>query len=143
MYRDITHSRICISSLEDPRLNTLKEIKEWFIQGDTQKKSSIEWFSAQCQFDLILSINGFLGIVEYVLSNWPNAMIQPKRISQDMLEGLFGTIREMGGDSSTQTVQSYGYAMNKLTVTMQMTSELRSLNYGSADGTGCVLTDLE
>ncbi|CAG8712027.1 1049_t:CDS:2, partial [Acaulospora morrowiae] len=111
IYRDITHSQICISSLEDPRLNTLKEIKKWFIQ-------------AQCQFDLISSINGFLGIVEYVLNNCLGAIIQPKRISQDMLEGLFGMIREMGDDSSTQTIQSYGYAMNKLTITMQMTSEI-------------------
>jgi len=143
MYRDITHSRICISSLEDPRLNTLKEIKQWFIQGDKQKKDSSQWFSAQCQFDLILSINGFLGIVEYVLTNWPGAIIQPRRLSQDMLEGLFGSIREMAGDSSTHTVQSYGYAMNKLTITMQMTSEIQSLNYGLADGSGCVLADLK
>ena len=141
MYRDITHSQICISSLEDPHLNTLKEIKKWFIQGDTQKKNSSQWISAQCQFDLVSSINGFLGIVKYVLNNCPGAMIQPKRISQDMLEGLFGTIREMGGDSFTQTIQSYRYAMNKLMITMQMTSEIRSLNYGSADGTGCALTD--
>src|SRR5436853_5587459 len=103
MYRSITHSRICISSLDDPRLNALKEIKQWFIQGNKQKEKPRQWFSAKCQFDLLLSINGFLGIV---LVNWP---VQPRRISQDMLEGLFGTIREMGGDSSTQTVQSYGY----------------------------------
>ncbi|CAG8834565.1 33513_t:CDS:2, partial [Racocetra persica] len=43
--------------------------------------------------------------------------------------GLFGTIREMGGDSSMQTVQSYGYVINKLTITMQMISEIKSLNY--------------
>ncbi|CAG8801569.1 30904_t:CDS:1, partial [Racocetra persica] len=45
----------------------------------------------------------------------------------------------MGGDSSTQTVQSYGYAINKLTITMQMTSEIRSLNYGLANSLGCAL----
>ena len=101
MYRDIIHSRICIFSFKDPRLNTLKEIKQWFTQGDKQKKNSSQWFSTQCQFDLILSINGFLGIVEYVLNNYPGTVIQPRRVSQDMLEGLFGTIREMGGDSST------------------------------------------
>ncbi|CAG8636940.1 15848_t:CDS:10, partial [Dentiscutata erythropus] len=143
MYRDITHSRICISSLEDPRLNTLKEIKQWFIQGNKQKKDSSQWFSTQYQFDLILSINRFLEIVEYVLTNWPGAIIQPRRLSQDMLEGLFGSIREMAGDSSTHTVQSYGYAMNKLIITMQMTSEIQSLNYGLANGSGCVLADLK
>ncbi|CAG8826555.1 5401_t:CDS:2, partial [Racocetra persica] len=69
-------------------------------------------------------------------------MIQLRRVSQNMLEGLFGTIRKMGGDSSTQTVQSYGYVINKLTITMQMTSEIKSLNYGSADGLD-MLTDLK
>ncbi|CAG8648536.1 4743_t:CDS:2, partial [Paraglomus occultum] len=143
MYRSITHSRVCISSLDDPRLNALKEIKQWFIQGNKQKENPRQWFSAQCQFDLLLSINGFLGIVEYVLVNWPGVAVQPRRISQDMLEGLFGTIREMSGDSSTQTVQSYGYAINKSIIMMQMTSEIHSLNYGSADGSGCMLTDLK
>ncbi|CAG8788696.1 13729_t:CDS:2, partial [Racocetra persica] len=69
--------------------------------------------------------------------------IQPRRVSQDMLEGLFGTIREIGGDSFTQTVQTYGYAINKLTITMQMTSEIRSLNYGLANSSGCALGDLK
>ncbi|CAG8562178.1 945_t:CDS:2 [Diversispora eburnea] len=31
----------------------------------------------------------------------------------NMLEGLFGTIRELGGDSSTHTLKSYGYSLNK------------------------------
>ncbi|CAG8780053.1 21125_t:CDS:2, partial [Racocetra persica] len=104
--------RICISSLKDPRLNTLKEIKQWFIQGDKQKKDS-----SQC------------------------AIIQPRRLSQDMLEGL--SIREMAGDSSTHTAQSYEYIINKLTITMQIISEIQSLNYGLADGLGCVLADLK
>ena len=80
MYRDITHSRICISSLEDPRLNTLKEIKQWFIQGNKHKKNPSRWFFAQYQFDLILSINRFLGIVEYIYTNWPGIIIQPKKV---------------------------------------------------------------
>ena len=60
-----------------------------------------------------------------------------------MLEGLFGTIREIGGDSSIQTVQFYGYAMNKLTITIQITLEIQSLNYGSADSLDCMLADLK
>ncbi|CAG8817106.1 36203_t:CDS:2, partial [Racocetra persica] len=110
---------------------------------DKQKKDSSQWFSVQCQFDLILSINRFLGIVEYVLTNWPGTIIQPRRLSQDMLEGLFGSIREMAGDSSTYTVQSYGYAMNKLTIIIQMTSEIQSLNYGLADGSGYYRTTVK
>ncbi|CAG8675104.1 2038_t:CDS:2, partial [Paraglomus occultum] len=82
---------------------------------------------------------GFLGLWNMYLST--GQAVQPRRISQDMLEGLFGTIREISGDSSTQTVQSYGYAINKSTIMMQMTSEIHSLNYGSADGSVCMLTE--
>lgn len=95
------HSKISIQSLKDSRINTLIEIRNWFILGDKQKTESKEWISSQCQFDLILSINGFLGMLTFFLNKYPNSMIQPKRISQDMLEGLFGTIRELGEDSFT------------------------------------------
>ncbi|CAG8532417.1 12719_t:CDS:2 [Cetraspora pellucida] len=112
---DVEKAIANISEL-NPRLSTLKEIKQWFIQDDKQKKNP-----------------------KYVLTNWLGVTIQPKRVSQDMLEGLFETIREIDDDSSMQMVQSYGYAINKLTITIQMTSEIRSLNYGSADSSGCAL----
>jgi len=45
-------------------------------------------------------------MLTFVLNKYPGSIIQPRCISQDMLEGLFGTIRELGGDSSTQTLKS-------------------------------------
>src|SRR6185369_2273330 len=122
--------------MEDPQIQTLKNIRDWFLLGDNQKKGTMEWISSQCQFDLILSINGFLGMLEYILSKYKTAAIQPRRISQDMLEGLFGTIRQLSGDSSTQTLQGYGHALNKYQVTALESSEVRSFNYGNADNTG-------
>lgn len=32
------HSKIGFQSLEDPRINTLKEIYNWFVDGNKQKK---------------------------------------------------------------------------------------------------------
>ncbi|RHZ65016.1 hypothetical protein Glove_319g83 [Diversispora epigaea] len=69
-------------------------------------------------------------------------MIQPKRISQDLLEGFFGTIRELGGDSSTQTLSSYGHALNKYKITALCSSEVKSLNYGNIDNIGTGVTTL-
>ncbi|GET54990.1 hypothetical protein GLOIN_2v1776914 [Rhizophagus irregularis DAOM 181602=DAOM 197198] len=91
--------KISFQSLEDPCINTLKNIRNWFIYDDKQKTESKEWILSQCQFNLILSIDSFLEILTFFLNKYPNSMIQPKRISQDMLEGLFGTIRELGGDT--------------------------------------------
>ena len=136
------HSKINFQSLEDPRINTLKQIRNWFICGDKQKIESKEWISSQCQFDLILSINSFLEMLTFILNKYSGAMIQAKRISQDMLEGLFGTIREFDEDSSTQTLKSYGHALNKYQITMLVSSEIKSVNYGKTDGTGTGITTL-
>ncbi|CAJ0751439.1 9385_t:CDS:2 [Entrophospora sp. SA101] len=135
-YRHIFHSKISFINMEDPRIKTLKNIHDWFLLGDNQKKGAMEWISSQCQFDLILSINGFLGMLEYILSRYKIAAIQPRRISQDMLEGLFGTIRELSGDSSTQTLQGYGHALNKYQITALESSEVKSFNYGNANNVG-------
>ncbi len=91
---------------------------------------------------MILFINGFLRILTYILKKYPGSVIQPRRISQDMLEGLFGTIRELGGDSSTQTLKSYGHALNKYQVITLVLSEIKSINYGKAEGIGTGITIL-
>ncbi|PKY34245.1 hypothetical protein RhiirB3_532766 [Rhizophagus irregularis] len=113
-YRQIMHSKINFQSLEDPRIDTLNKYV----------------------------IDGFLGIIAFILNKYPGSMIQPKRISQDMLEGLFGTIRELGGDSSTQTLKSYGYDLNKYQITTLVSTEIKSVNYGVADSTGTGITTL-
>jgi len=136
------HSYLNFKSLEDSRIHTLKEIRNWFICGDKQKTDFKEWISPQCQFDLILSINGFLEMLTFILNKYPGSMIQPRRISQDMLEGLFGTIREFGGDSSTQTLKSYGHALNKYQVTALVSSEIKSINYGKTNNTGTGIATL-
>ncbi|EXX62949.1 hypothetical protein RirG_156940 [Rhizophagus irregularis DAOM 197198w] len=72
-------------------------------------------------------------MVERIFVLYPNSTIEPRRISQDMLEGLFGTIRQLGGDSSTQTLKGYGHALNKFQITAKITTEIQSLNYGKSN----------
>ena len=81
-------------------------------------------------------------MLKFVLNKYPGSIIQSRRISQDMLEGLFGTICELGGDSSTQTLKSYGHALNKYQVTTLVSSEIKSINYGKTDSTGSGITIL-
>ncbi|CAG8672655.1 3000_t:CDS:2, partial [Cetraspora pellucida] len=120
---------------QNPRINTLREIHDWFVRGDKQKTKPTQWISSQCQFDLILSIDGFLEILTFFLRKYLGSVIQPRCILQDMLKGLFGTICQLGGDSSTQTLKSYGHSLNKYQVTALVLSELKSINYGKSDGT--------
>ncbi|GBB97397.1 hypothetical protein RclHR1_29880001 [Rhizophagus clarus] len=141
-YRQIMHSKICFRSIEDSRIKTLKKIRDWFVNGDKQKVGPMEWISSQCQFDLILSIDSFLGMIEFILKKYLGSMIQPRHVLQDMLEGLFGTIRELGGDSSTQTLKSYGHSLNKYQVTALVSSEIKSINYGKANSIGTGITSL-
>ncbi|RHZ58754.1 hypothetical protein Glove_368g17 [Diversispora epigaea] len=136
IYRQIMHSKINFQLLEDPRIKTLKKIRDWFINGDIQKKKPREWISTQCQFDLIISINGFLEMLSFLFKKYPCSMVQSKRILQDTLEGLFRTIRELGRDSSTQTLKSYGHVLNKYRITALVSSEIKSFNYGNASCNG-------
>ncbi|GES77572.1 hypothetical protein GLOIN_2v1773882 [Rhizophagus clarus] len=136
LYRQIFHSKKPLEGLADSRLQTLQKIYDWFVIRDRQKNSTINWISLQCQFDLLLSIQGFLGMIKEIFILYPDSVIEPRRVSQDMLEGLFGTIRQLGGDSSTQTLKGYGHALNKFRVTARMTSELKSVNYGKSNHTG-------
>lgn len=75
-------------------------------------------------------------MVNDIFTLYPNVTIEPCRVSQDMLEGLFGTIRQLGGDSSTQTLKGYGHALNKFQITAKVTAEVKSLNYGTSSHTG-------
>ena len=59
-----------------------------------------------------------------------------------MLEGLFSTIRELEGDSFTQTLKSYRYTLNKYQITALVSSEIKSVNYGIANSTGTGITSL-
>ncbi|GBC17438.2 hypothetical protein GLOIN_2v1803661 [Rhizophagus irregularis DAOM 181602=DAOM 197198] len=136
LYRQIFHSKKPLEGLADSRLQTLQKIYDWFVIRDRQKNSTINWISLQCQFDLLLSIQGFLGMIKEIFTLYPDSVIEPRRVSQDILEGLFGTIRQLGGDSSTQTLKGYGHALNKFRVTARMTSELKSVNYGKSNHTG-------
>ena len=82
-----------MEGLDDSRLHTLKNVHDWFVIRDKQKTSKINWISPQCQFDLLLFIQGFLGMVKDIFTLYSNVTIEPCRVSQDMLEGLFDTIR--------------------------------------------------
>ncbi|CAB4399417.1 unnamed protein product [Rhizophagus irregularis] len=93
-YRQIFHSKKPLEGLTDSRLQTLKNIHDWFIIRDKQKINKMNWISPQCQFDLLLSIQGFLGMIEEIFTLYPNSIIEPRRISQDMLEGLFVIIEQ-------------------------------------------------
>ncbi|RHZ53791.1 hypothetical protein Glove_437g22 [Diversispora epigaea] len=130
------------TKVHDERLHTLKEIRNWFIYSNKQKSGSKAWISSQCQFDLILFINGFIRILDFLLKKYPESMIQSKRISQDMFEGLFGTIHKLGEDSSTHTLKFYGYSLNKYQLLSLFSREVKSINYRSTNCIGTGITTL-
>ncbi|RHZ79688.1 hypothetical protein Glove_142g18 [Diversispora epigaea] len=81
-------------------------------------------------------------MVKEIFTLFPNSIIEPCRISQDMLEGLFGTIQQLGGDSSTQTLKEYGHVLNKFQVTAKITSKIKSFNYRKSSNAGMEFNDL-
>ncbi|CAG8622937.1 2418_t:CDS:2, partial [Diversispora eburnea] len=61
---------------------------------------------------------------------------------QSTLEGLFGIIRELGKDSSTQILKSYGHALNKYQITALVSSKIKSFNYGNTSCNGYEISNL-
>ncbi|RHZ82966.1 hypothetical protein Glove_102g94 [Diversispora epigaea] len=133
-----------LKEISEGTRNFIKNSREYrlIMHSDKQKTGSKEWISSQCQFDIILSINGFLEMLSFFLKNYPDSIIQPKCISQDTLEGLFGTIQLMGGDASTQILKSYSHALNKYQIIALVSFEVKSINYGKADCNGFGITTL-
>ncbi|GBB98284.1 hypothetical protein RclHR1_03190016 [Rhizophagus clarus] len=135
LYWQIFHSKKPLENLADSHLQILKEIYEWFIIRNSQKANKMNWISPQCQFDLLLSIQDFLDMVKDIFTLYSDATIEPRRILQDMLEGLFGTIRQLGGNSFTQTLKGYRDALNKFQITSLVTAKIKSVNYGTSNYT--------
>ncbi|POG80139.1 hypothetical protein GLOIN_2v1803661 [Rhizophagus irregularis DAOM 181602=DAOM 197198] len=84
LYRQIFHSKKPLEGLADFRFQTLKNILDWFVFRDKQKANNINWISPQCQFDLLLSIQGFLGMAEEIFKLYPNSIIEPRRVTAKM-----------------------------------------------------------
>ncbi|CAG8635904.1 4099_t:CDS:2, partial [Ambispora leptoticha] len=78
--------QLVLTSWSKIRVDLAEHTLSLEVKKAMEEISELKYISQDTQFDLVSSINGFLRIVEYVLSNCLGAIIQPKRISQDMLE---------------------------------------------------------
>ena len=56
LYQQFFNSKKLLENFADSRLQTLKKIYDWFVIRDSQKTSTLNWISSQCQFDLLLFI---------------------------------------------------------------------------------------
>lgn len=81
--------------------------------------------------DLLRSIRAFLGLVQYIQSNYPNSIIIPKTMCQDDVENYF-SLQRAHIASAQPTVLQYFESAATLNTNLLLTSEFNELN----DSTG-------
>ena len=122
-----------ISSVNDIRLQELSQflsfLESWKAssEGDAKK-----FFSSKLWFDLQSMVYGFQAIVAIKLEKYPQAMIKPAIVNQDIVENHFCQVRACNGQNNNPTWRLQEKAQN--TIRYGQTTISRKSNAGPS---GC------
>ena len=127
---------IIYSTQVDPSsYKELVKILIWFTKWYNERKAHWRKFITERTYkDLIRSIRAFLGLVQYIQMNYPDAIIIPKKMCQDDVENYFSLQRERIA-SGQPTVLQYFESAATINTDLLLTSEFSDLhdNIGSYD----------
>lgn len=122
-----------ISTVNDPRLQdltqflTFLEIWKASTEGDAKK-----FFSSKLWFDLQSMIHGFKSVVSIKVKKYPQGVIKPAIVNQDIVENHFCQVRACNGQNNNPTWRLQETAQN--TIRYGQTTISRKSNAGSS---GC------
>lgn len=93
-----------ISSTSDARLNHLTEFHSFLARWKSSTEGKSECFlSSKLWFDLQSMIFGFQAIVSIKLKEYPQSVIKPAIVNQDLVENHFCQIRACNGQNNNPT----------------------------------------
>ncbi|KAL9970357.1 hypothetical protein ACROYT_G022715 [Oculina patagonica] len=120
-----------ISTLQDGRLQELKEflafMQDW--KASTEGKAN-KFFSTKLWFDLQSMAYGFQAIVSLKLSKYPQSVIKPAIINQDVVENHFCQVRACNGQNNNPSWRLQEKAQNTIRYGQKTVS--RKSNAGSS-----------
>lgn len=126
---DLFQAKHVISSTTDVRLNHLSEFHAFLVRWKSSTGGKPERFlSSKLWFDLQSMIFGFQAIVTIKLKEYPQSVIKPAIINQDLVENHFCQIRACNGQNSNPTWRLQETAQN--TVRYGQTTISRKSNAG-------------
>ena len=120
----IFNDHVPIKSIEDPRLEELRAIVQWFQEWVESVEARIELSPSirdtmrihdRTVFDLVLAFRGFIGFLTDFKAEFPNGFLIPHLFSQDGLENWFGQVRGVGSQHNAPNCNEYGARVNQVT----------------------------
>lgn len=122
-------SHDCLYSAEEDVFKLYRQSMVWFCEwwqdrlnanGGVKSNAYKEFLSQQLFTDLVMTFNGFQGLLNWVgginqnLADKDKWYIQPFRVNQDFLEQYFGLQRSASGCNQNMTAYRYGYSANAI-----------------------------
>lgn len=96
--------KIGIQSIQDNRLKDLSQFLDFLIKWKSSAGTDGKKFiSSKLFFDLNSMILGFQSLVSIKLKAFPNAIIKPAIINQDLVENHFCQVRACNGQNNNPT----------------------------------------
>jgi hypothetical protein len=86
------------------------------FESTTKSKLKLNFITEQCYQDLSLICKGVPELLEYILPRFSGSQIQPRLITQDILEGDFSVLRTRAGSGMNPTVYDAAYCLKSINV---------------------------
>ena len=91
--------------VNDNRIRELNHALQFFTEWQQQCTSGKEFVSSKLWFDLQSMVIGFTSMVRTKLARFPEAVIKPAIVNQDIVENHFSQLRGANGQNENPTYQ--------------------------------------
>ena len=106
-----------IQSIDDERMDTLKQFHKWLLSWENSAENSRQLLSKECRQDWSCTILAFCSLVENVLETHPDAELVPATFNTNLLKNVFGCQRGLvAGTGENPTVLQYCENINTITL---------------------------
>ncbi len=116
-------SRQPIVNIEDERIRICKAFLEYLRQWKIKAVSGRNFISEQLWFDLRAMIYGLEQMVKIKKRAFPNAVIKPIIVNQDVVENIFCQIRGFNAQNDHPNYALYSSTINTVNVTQSTISK--------------------
>ena len=96
-------SKQAIYDVNDIRLQSLQSTLSYFSQWKANVSKSNEFVSCKLWFDLQAMILGMISLVKVKLTKFPESIVKPAIINQDVVENHFCQLRAANGQNENPT----------------------------------------
>ena len=116
-------SRQPIASVEDERIRKCKSFLEYLRLWKSSTTNGRNFISEQLWFDLRAMVYGLEQVVRIKKKTFPNAVIKPIIVNQDVVENIFCQIRGFNAQNDHPNYALYSSTINTVNITQSTVSK--------------------